>query len=212
MATEISVIKLSDKSVDSKLELSKTFETVYNPQAVFNAIRVYRTNTRQDSAKTKKRDEVSGSNIKPWKQKGTGRARQGSRRSPQWRGGGVVFGPTGEQNHFIKQNRKEYYLAMASVLTKKYNDGLLKVIDEFKYETFNTNQVVTLLSDLKVTTKTMLVYDETSLNEQALYSARNLQDISLVSIDNINVYHIVNANYVIFTKSALAELEAKVHE
>ena len=90
-----------------------------NTQAIFDAVLVARTNSRQDTSKTKKRDEVSGGGKKPWRQKGTGRARQGSTRAPQWRHGGIVFGPTGEQNHEIKMNKKVRQLALRSALSQK---------------------------------------------------------------------------------------------
>ena len=108
------------------------FGVEVNNGVIYDAVQVYMSNSRQATAKTKKRDEVSGGGRKPWRQKGTGRARQGSTRSPQWRGGGVVFGPTGEQNFKLKQNRKEARLALKSVLSDKVNtkDLIEKTIQE----------------------------------------------------------------------------------
>ena len=110
------------------------FAVEYNEQCVFDAIMVARSNSRQATAKTKKRNEVSGGGKKPFRQKGTGRARQGSSREPQMVGGGVVFGPTGIQNFKIKQNRKEARLAMKSVLSEKVNNKDLILVNEIKYE------------------------------------------------------------------------------
>ena len=129
-----------------EVELNKdVFGVKANDSVVYDAIQVYMSNCRQATAKTKKRDEVSGGGRKPWRQKGTGRARQGSIRSPQWRGGGIVFGPTGEQNYKIKQNRKEARLALKSVLSEKVKNDDLVLINEIKYEKPQTKNVVEML-------------------------------------------------------------------
>ena len=115
---KIDVVNQSCEKIE-EVELKKdVFGIESNDSVVYDAVQVYMSNCRQATAKTKKRDEVSGGGKKPWRQKGTGRARQGSTRSPQWRGGGVVFGPTGEQNFKLKQNRKEARLALKSVLSE----------------------------------------------------------------------------------------------
>ena len=118
------------------------FGVEVNDSVIYDAVQVYMSNCRQATAKTKKRDEVSGGGRKPWRQKGTGRARQGSTRSPQWRGGGVVFGPTGEQNFKLKQNRKEARLALKSVLSDKVNTKDLILVNEIKCEKPQTKQIL----------------------------------------------------------------------
>ena len=121
--------------VVKEIELNEAvFGVEYNEQCVFDAIMVARSNSRQATAKTKKRNEVSGGGKKPFRQKGTGRARQGSSREPQMVGGGVVFGPTGIQNFKIKQNRKAARLALKSVLSEKVNEQGLIVVDEFNFQ------------------------------------------------------------------------------
>jgi large subunit ribosomal protein L4 len=146
----INVYNISGEVV-SKTKLSEQVfaSDIYN-QAIYDAVRVYRNNTRQDSAKTKKRDEVSGGGRKPYRQKGTGRARQGSTRSPQFRHGGVVFGPTGEQNHKTKQNRKQRTHALVSALTLKAQEGKIIVVDKLNFSDHKTKNAVSLLKGLKL--------------------------------------------------------------
>ena len=128
----IDVVNLSGSKVEEYELNSNVFGIEPNQNVIFDAIQVYLSNTRQATAKTKKRDEVRGGGRKPWRQKGTGRARQGSIRSPQWRGGGVVFGPTGEQNYKIKQNKKEYRLALRSAFSEKAKAESIILVNEIK--------------------------------------------------------------------------------
>ena len=191
-----------------EVELNKdVFGVKPNENVVYDAIQVYMSNCRQATAKTKKRDEVSGGGRKPWRQKGTGRARQGSTRSPQWRGGGVVFGPTGEQNYAIKQNRKEARLALKSVLSEKVKNKNLILVNEIKYEKPQTKAAVELLKVLNTKNKTLFVVSEDSVNYEALLSMSNLQNVLVLFADEINVYDVVNSDSVVMTLDAMKSIE-----
>lgn len=181
------------------------FQVEYNEQCVFDAIMVARANSRQATAKTKKRDEVSGGGRKPFRQKGTGRARQGSSREPQMVGGGVVFGPTGIQNFKIKQNRKAARLALKSVLTEKVNEQGLIVVDEFKFETPKTKEFVKVLDAVKAGEK--ILYVATEDDEATILSARNLPFVKIVYPEGINVYDIVNVDTLLVSEAALKTIE-----
>ena len=191
-----------------EIELNKkVFEVKQNDSVVYDALQVYMSNCRQATAKTKKRDEVSGGGRKPWRQKGTGRARQGSTRSPQWRGGGVVFGPTGEQNYKIKQNRKEARLALKSVLTNKAKSNDLILINEVKYEKPQTKKIAEMLKTLNAKNKTLFVVSEDSVNYDALLSMSNLSNVMVLFADEINVYDITNSDSVVMTLDAMKSIE-----
>ena len=181
------------------------FGVEYNEQCVFDAIMVARSNSRQATAKTKKRDEVSGGGKKPFRQKGTGRARQGSSRAPQMVGGGVVFGPTGIQNFKIKQNRKAARLALKSVLSEKVSENNLVVVDEFKFETAKTKEFVKVLDAVKAGDKVLFVATEE--DEATILSARNLPFVKIVYPQGINVYDIVNVDTLLVSEAALKTIE-----
>ena len=181
------------------------FAVEYNEQCVFDAIMVARSNSRQATAKTKKRDEVRGGGKKPFRQKGTGRARQGSSREPQMVGGGVVFGPTGIQNFKIKQNKKAARLALKSVLTEKVNEQNLVVVDEFNFETPKTQEFVKILDAVKAGGKILFVATEE--DDATILSARNLQFVKIVYPQGINVYDIVNVDTLLVSEAALKTIE-----
>ena len=203
----IDVLNLSGSKVE-EYELNKNvFGIEPNQNVIFDAIQVYLSNTRQATAKTKKRDEVSGGGRKPWRQKGTGRARQGSIRSPQWRGGGVVFGPTGEQNYKIKQNRKEYRLALRSALSEKASASNIILVDEIKYEAAKTKNAVEMLKNLNTANKTLLIVSENSVNYEALMSVANLQNVMVLFADEVNVYDVVNSDSIVMTVDAVKSIE-----
>ena len=191
--------------VVKEIELNEAvFGVEYNEQCVFDAIMVARSNSRQATAKTKKRDEVSGGGKKPFRQKGTGRARQGSSREPQMVGGGVVFGPTGIQNFKIKQNRKAARLALKSVLTEKVNNGLI-VVDEFNFQEAKTKEFVKVLDNVKAGEKILFVATEE--DEATILSARNLQYVKIVYPQGINVYDIANVDTLLVSEAALKTIE-----
>ena len=181
------------------------FAVEYSEQCVFDAIMVARSNSRQATAKTKKRDEVRGGGKKPFRQKGTGRARQGSSREPQMVGGGVVFGPTGIQNFKIKQNKKAARLALKSVLTEKVNEQNLVVVDEFNFETPKTQEFVKILDAVKAGGKILFVATEE--DDATILSARNLQYVKIVYPQGINVYDIVNVDTLLVSEAALKTIE-----
>ena len=192
--------------VVKEIELNEAvFGVEYNEQCVFDAIMVARSNSRQATAKTKKRDEVRGGGKKPFRQKGTGRARQGSSREPQMVGGGVVFGPTGIQNFKIKQNKKAARLALKSVLTEKVNEENLVVVDEFNFETPKTQEFVKILDAVKAGGKVLFVATEE--DDATILSARNLQYVKIVYPQGINVYDIVNVDTLLVSEAALKTIE-----
>ena len=204
---KIDVLNQSGSKIEEIEPNQNVFGIEPNQNVVYDAIQVYMSNSRQATAKTKKRDEVSGGGRKPWRQKGTGRARQGSTRSPQWRAGGIVFGPTGEQNYAIKQNRKEARLALKSVLTEKVNSEDLILVNEIKYEKAQTKQIVELLKTLNTKNKTLFVVSDESVNYEALLSMSNLQNVMVLFADEINVYDITNSDSVVMTLDAMKSIE-----
>ena len=176
-------------------------------QAVHDAVVVYQANMRQDTAKTKKRDEVSGGGKKPWRQKGTGRARAGSTRSPIWVGGGTVFGPTGEQNHKIKQNRKEHNLALRSAWSSMVKD--LIVVDKLEVEP-KTKALVKVLKDLKAEGKVLVVLSEE--NENLFRAGSNIANVVLTGVDNVSVYDLLYFDKVVLDKATLKVVEENLEE
>ncbi len=192
----------------SKLSLkAEVFGIEPNNQVMFDAVQVEQSNARQATAKTKVRHEVSGGGKKPFRQKGTGRARAGTTRSPIWVGGGTVFGPDGNQNYKISQNKKAHNLALRSVLSLKAKDGLV-VVDEWKFESRKTKEFVSVLAALKVEGKALLVLDE--IDENAFYAVHNVDWVKLVTIDNVSVLDLLNVDKVVFTKSSVENLQKEV--
>lgn len=186
----------------STVELnSKIFGVKPNEHVVYEAVKLYMANKRQATAKTKKRSEVSGGGKKPWRQKGTGRARAGSTRSPIWVGGGTVFGPKGVQNFKLDQNRKAHELALNSALSLKAKEGLI-VIDDFKAK--KSKEVANMMKALKVK-KGLIVVDK--LDKNTVLATKNVKHIKLVCVCALNVYDIMNATQLIITTKALKALE-----
>ncbi|MDD4153908.1 MAG: 50S ribosomal protein L4 [Bacilli bacterium] len=182
----------------------EVFGVEVNKTVMFDAVNVYRANMRQTTSKTKKRDEVSGGGKKPWRQKGTGRARAGSSRSPIWVGGGVVFGPTGDQNYKIQQNKKEHRLALKSALTLRVKDGL-KIVDTLELKDTKTKAFVEILTALKVEGRIMVVLPE--IEDNVALSARNLANVTVTTPNNVSVYDLLNHQAVIMSKAAVKALE-----
>jgi len=180
---------------------NKVFGVKPNDQAIYNAVKLYMANKRQATAKTKKRSEVSGGGKKPWRQKGTGRARAGSTRSPIWVGGGTVFGPKGVQNFKLKENKKEYALALASALSIKVKEGLV-VLEDIKAK--KTKDIAKLLKALKVT-KALIVVDKA--DKDLARASANLANTKLVDVKHLNVYDVMNANTLVITTKALKEVK-----
>ena len=182
----------------------EVFNVEVNNSAMFDAVNVYRSNMRQATSKTKKRDEVSGGGKKPWRQKGTGRARAGSSRSPIWVGGGIVFGPTGDQNYTLQQNKKEHRLALKSALTLKVKDGL-KVVDNLELKEIKTKSFVEIIKALKAEGRILVVL--TDVEENLALSARNLTNVTITVPTNVSVYDLLNNQSVIMSKAAVKALE-----
>ena len=182
------------------------FAVEYNNQCVFDAIMVARSNSRQATAKTLKRNEVRGGGKKPFRQKGTGRARQGSSREPQMVGGGRVFGPTGNQNFKIKQNKKAARLALKSVLSEKVAEKNLVIVDEFNFAEPKTKEFVNVLNNVKIAdNKVLLVIDADDV--ATIKSAHNLPNVKVVFTTGINVYDIVNVDSLLISEAALTKVE-----
>lgn len=173
-----------------------------NNQVMFDAVTVYMANLRQATAKTKNRSEVSGGGKKPFRQKGTGRARAGSTRSPIWVGGGNVFGPKGNQNFKIKQNKKEHNLALRSALSQLGSKNIY-VLDEVKVDG-KTSEVVALLKGLKLDNKKVLVVTSDDLVYRA---SANLANLVLRTNDNVSVYDLLNAQALLLNKEEVKLLE-----
>lgn len=175
-----------------------------NNNVIADVVIMQQASLRQGTHAVKNRSAVRGGGRKPWRQKGTGRARQGSIRSPQWRGGGVVFGPT-PRSYAYKVPRKVYRLALKSVLSQKVADKELIVIDELKFDKPSTKEFQTLLNKLKVQGRTLLVVEAD--NQNAMLSAQNIARIKAITADNVNILDIINNQQTIITKAALAKIE-----
>ena len=176
-----------------------------NESVVFDAIIRQRAGRRQGTSKVKNRSAVRGGGKKPWKQKGTGRARQGSIRSPQWRGGGVVFGPT-PRSYAYSMPRKQRRLAIKSVLSQKLIDKDLIVLDQLTMSAPKTKEFKSILDDLKVEGKVLVVSEDKNIQ----YSARNLPNVKVITANGLNVEDVVNYDKLILTKEAIEKIEKNV--
>ena len=177
-----------------------------NNNVLHDAIVLTLASRRQGTHKVKTRSEVSGGGRKPRRQKGTGNARQGSIRAPQWRGGGIVFGPTPDRNYTKKMNRKERRLALKSALTYKAREKELILVDNIKFETNKTKEMMLLLNKLDlVNEKILLVINE--LDENICLASRNIGNIKVVLPEEVNTYDVVNADKMLLTESSLQKLE-----
>lgn len=193
-----------EKIMDLKLN-KNVFGIEPNDKVLYDAIITARAGLRQGTYKVKTRSEVAGGGRKPWRQKGTGRARQGSIRAPQWRGGGVALGPV-PRDYSLKMNRKERQLALKSALSYKALNKEIVVVDEFNLETSKTKDMITALTNLEVADKkVLLVMDE--LTENVILAARNLRNVLLMEPVEINVLDLVNADILLVTAKAVKEIE-----
>ena len=187
------------------LELNEAvFGIEPNNQAIFDMVLLQRASLRQGTHKVKNRTEVSGGGKKPWRQKGTGRARQGSIRAPQWRGGGVVFGPT-PRSYKFKINRKVGRLALRSALSTKIIDNEFMALDTIKFDAPKTKEMVKVLSNLEASAKTLIVMDE--IDETVARSANNIPGVKLLDARRVNVYDVLNSNKLIMTEAAIKSVE-----
>ena len=199
----VSVYNMEGNEVGT-LELNDAvFGVKVNEHLVHLAVVAQLANKRQGTQKAKTRSEVSGGGRKPWKQKGTGHARQGSTRSPQWTGGGVVFAPT-PRDYTIKLNKKERKLALKSALTSRVNENKFIVVDELKFDEIKTKKFQNVLNNLKVSRALVVVGDDSA---NAVKSARNIPAVKTAFVNTINVYDILKYNTVVATKTAVAAIE-----
>ncbi|ADV95048.1 50S ribosomal protein L4 [Bacillus subtilis] len=175
-----------------------------NESVVFDAILMQRASLRQGTHKVKNRSEVRGGGRKPWRQKGTGRARQGSIRSPQWRGGGVVFGPT-PRSYSYKLPKKVRRLAIKSVLSSKVIDNNIIVLEDLTLDTAKTKEMAAILKGLSVEKKALIVTADA--NEAVALSARNIPGVTVVEANGINVLDVVNHEKLLITKAAVEKVE-----
>lgn len=206
MAKRISVqvLNLNGEETEKKVNLNgDVFGVEPNTQVMFDAVQVYQANMRQATAKTKTRAEVRGGGKKPWRQKGTGRARAGSSRSPIWVGGGTVFGPIGNQNYKLSMNKKAHALALKSALSVKASEKNIIVVNELN--TTKTKDFAKALEMLKVEGKALVVLKEE--NAEFEKSARNVPGVKVVLTNNVCVYDLLNSNKVLFTTESVKALE-----
>lgn len=175
-----------------------------NDAVLYDAIVLSQSSLRQGTAATKTRSDVSGGGAKPWRQKGTGRARQGSRVAPNWTGGGIVFGPH-PRSYKVKMNKKERRLALKSALSYKVLNSELIVVDNFTLESNKTKEVKNILNTLGATKNVLIVVDE--LNDNLILATRNLKNVILLATDEINTLDVVSADKMIITESALKNIE-----
>ena len=198
---QMDLYNLEAKVVGSVDLADAVFNIEPNNQAIYDAVLLQQASMRQGTHKTKTRTEVSGGGKKPFRQKGTGRARQGSTRATQWRGVGIAFGPT-PRSYGFKLNRKVRRLALRSALSAKVADNKLTVLDSIKFDEIKTKKFVEVMNNFKFDRKTLFVVDITDEFDNAFLSMRNLPNAMMLTVETLNVYDIVNADQLVITKAA----------
>ncbi|MGA0096949.1 MAG: 50S ribosomal protein L4 [Bacilli bacterium] len=201
----IDVLSVSGSKVSDLTLNGEVFSIAPHSQSMFDAAQVALSNARQNNAKSKTKSEVAGSGIKPWRQKGTGRARAGMKRSPVWVGGGVTFGPTGKENYVLGQNKKQYRLAFRSALSEKFLEKKLAIVDDLAFKNGKTKEALTMLKALKLTGKILLVGE--TLNDQVSLAVRNLPKVMYVSRQQLSAVDIMNADVLVIAKPAVSKIE-----
>lgn len=199
----VTVYNIEGKKVDTIDLNDSVFGVEINEHLVHKAVVAQLANKRQGTQSAKTRSEVRGGGRKPWRQKGTGHARQGSIRSPQWKGGGVVFAPK-PRDYSKKMNKKERALAIKSALTSKVNNEKFLVLDEIAFDEIKTKKMREVLDNLKVN-KALIVLDKK--DDNVTLSARNLPNVRTISTNSINVYDILKYDTLVITKDAVAQIE-----
>ena len=199
----VSVYNMEGNEV-GKMELNDAvFGVEINEHLVHRAVVAQLANKRQGTQKAKTRSEVSGGGRKPWRQKGTGHARQGSTRAPQWTGGGIVFAPT-PRDYTITLNKKEKRAALKSALTSRVQENKFIVVDELKLDEIKTKKFQNVLNNLKVSKALVVVGDD---SDNVVKSAKNIPTVKTAYVNTINVYDILKYNTVVATKTAVANIE-----
>ena len=202
--TKISVKNLNGEKVKDLTLTDSVWNIEVNTDSLKKMIRLQLDSTRQGTRKTKNRSEVSGGGRKPWRQKGTGRARQGSIRATQWRGGGIPLG-VGPRDYTFKINKKERVIALKSALSSKVQEKALVVVDSFNMESTKTKDAIKMLEGLKLDNKILFV---TSDDAENLYLAvRNLPNVLVIYADEVNCYDLVNADVVVMDEPAISKIE-----
>ena len=200
----VDVLNINGEKV-SEMELSENlFGAEINEHVVYQVVKSHLANKRVGTQSAKTRAEVRGGGAKPWRQKGTGRARQGSIRSPQWKGGGVVFAPK-PRDYSYTVPKKIRRLALKSVLTDKVNEGNLVVVDDINLTEWKTREFAKMLSALKVGKKALVVTKDNS--PEVVRSGRNIKNVKIAFVGTMNVYDILNANTLVLTKDAVVKAE-----
>ena len=199
----VSVFNMEGKEVGT-IELNDAvFGAPINEHLVHMSVVQHLANKRQGTQKAKTRSEVSVGGRKPWRQKGTGHARQGSIRAPQWKGGGVVFAPV-PRDYSFKLNKKEKRAALKSVLTSRVQDGKLIVVDDLKFDEIKTKKFKAVMDNLKVSKALVVLADN---DEKVVLSARNIPAVKTAQVNTINVYDILKGDTLVLTKDAVAKIE-----
>ena len=199
----VAVYNMEGKEVGTMELNDAVFGVEVNEHLVHMAVLQQLANNRQGTQKAKTRSEVSGGGRKPWRQKGTGHARQGSTRAPQWTGGGVVFAPV-PRDYSFKMNKKEKRAALKSVLTAKVQENKVVILDELKFDEIKTKAMVNVLNNVKAE-KAIVVLKEN--DEKVVLSARNIADVQTSLVNTINVYDILKHNTLVMTKEAVQAIE-----
>ena len=202
---KIDLLNLKGEKVNELKLNEEIFSITPNDKVLYDAIILARASLRQGTHSTKNRSEVSGGGRKPWRQKGTGHARQGSIRAVQWVGGGR-YGTPVPRDYSKKQNRKERRLALKSALSHKFNDNEVIVMEELVFETPKTKEMMTLLNALKAADKKVLfVVDD--FTENVILASRNIPNVALIAVNELNVLDLVNSDVVVFTSEAIKKIE-----
>ncbi len=206
----IALLNQSGEKIND-LELSDSVFGIeeLNQQVIYDVVNCQRAAMRQGTHDVKNRSEVRGGGRKPWRQKGTGRARQGSIRAPQWRGGGVVFGPT-PRSYAFKLNKKVKQLGMKNTLSYKVKENALIAVDTIKFEEIKTKNFIKFLTDIKAEGKTMVVCTPEELTAEAVLSASNIPGVFLAPADNASVYEILCYKNLVLTSGAVAYYEEEL--
>lgn len=199
----VSVFNMEGNEVGTMELNDAIFGAKVNEHLVHLAVVSQLANKRQGTQKAKTRSEVSGGGRKPWRQKGTGHARQGSIRAPQWTGGGVVFAPV-PRDYSVKMNRKERLAALKSVLSAKVQDNKLIIVDDLKFDAIKTKEMQNVLNNLKAE-KALVVTP--AVDQKVVLSARNIPEVQTATVNTINVYDVINHSTLVLTKDAVASIE-----
>lgn len=202
---KMNLLNLKGEKVNELKLNEEIFSITPNDKVLYDAIILARASLRQGTHSTKNRSEVSGGGRKPWRQKGTGHARQGSIRAVQWVGGGR-YGTPVPRDYSKKQNRKERRLALKSALSHKFNDNEVIVMEELSFTTPKTKEMITLLNTLKIADKKVLFVVE-DFTENVILASRNIPNVALIAANELNVLDLVNSDVVVFTSEAIKKIE-----